>query len=378
MHCSGSVRTLCLFGILGIPGACSTPGPSPADWEAHELPKVELDAEARARVRSQTEAARQALAGGRVTEAARIAERVLRIDPRAAFARAILGTALLEPALAKTPPDLAWLERAEGELRLARRLAPGDPQIAMLYSQFLEVDGQISLAAKVVDEVLKASPNYLQALRDGSRLHYELGHERQAALILERLVDRVPSDSEARYRLAVCQFRLAEAMASGDTEIRVGVRSIAQAAFLRSADSYVTYTRLQPTDMDGFLGEAMARFRAAVLSSPEPTKQSPAPAAYAEIVAILTSAARVRPESPSPIHNQAVVHQHFGNQDKARSCYEAALELDKHFLPSMLNLAVLLDAAGEKPAARDLCERALKLKPSDSEAKRLRAYLSLK
>ena len=80
------------------------------------------------------------------------------------------------------PPTLAWMERAEGELRLARRLDPDNPQIAMFYARFLEVDGQMSLAAKVLDDLLVKTPDYLSALRVGSRLHFELGHERQAGI----------------------------------------------------------------------------------------------------------------------------------------------------------------------------------------------------
>ncbi|MEE2888298.1 MAG: tetratricopeptide repeat protein [Planctomycetota bacterium] len=368
------VRTLCLFGILGIFGACSTPGPSPAEWEALDLPNVTLDAEDRNTVASLTEDAGRALAAGRITEAARIAERALWVDPRAALARAILGIALLEPAMQEDPPALAWMERAEGELRLARRLDPDNPQIAMFYARFLEVDGQMSLAAKVLDDLLVKLPDHLSALRVGSRLHFELGHERQAGELLERLVERSPEDSDAWYRLALCQLRLAEAIERGDTELRVDVPQVVRDSYLRSAESYRAYIGLRGDDVEGFIGEATARFRALVAHQVEATRK----AEIAEVLAILSKAARVDSKSAAPLHNQALVHQHLGDQAKARAAYEAALLRDKNFLPSILNLAHILDADGEHAAARALCQRALALKPTDSEARRLRAYLSSK
>lgn len=368
------VWVLCVFGGLSISVACSTPGPSPAAWEAHELPVVELDGEGRAKVEALTRDAGEALAADRIDDAARFAERALRIDPRAALARSILGMALLQPALQEDPPTLAWMEQAEGELRLARRLAPAHPQISMFYSRFLEVDGQISLAAAVLDELLGLRGDYLPALRRGSRLHFELGHERRAGELLERVVERDPKDSAAWYRLALCQHRLAEATEGGDTELRTGVDQVVREAFLRAAKSFRAYSRLRGDDVEGFLGEATARFRALLAVQPGPGSGPETD----EILAVLSTAAQIAPDSPAPMHNKALVHQHRGELPKARAAYEGALERDRDFLPSLLNLANLLAAEREHARARELCERALKLQPSASEARRLRAYLSSK
>ncbi len=368
------VQTILLFGCLGVPVACSTPGPSPAEWAAQVLPVVELDPATRAEVTALTAQAMQALNDQQPTEAASLTERVLRLDPRAARARAILGIALLAPALAESPPDLTWMERAEGELRLARRLDPEDPEVAMLYAKFLEFEGQISLAAAVIDQLIAVQPGHLRALRHGSRLHFELGRERRAAVLLDRLVAERPTEAAARYRLALCQESLAAAIERGDTNLDKGVDAAARAAFLRAAESYRIYTRLQPRDVQGFLGEATARFRAVIAVKNDPNRQ----AGLAEVQSLLSTAARIDPTDPAPLHNRALVHAQVGDQALARADYEAALRRDKDYLPSILNLAQLLDANGEVDAARDFCRRALTLKPNDDEVKRLRAYLASK
>lgn len=355
-------------------------------WEAQELPRVNLDGATQTRVAALTEDARRSLAEGRVTEAARTAEQALSLDPRAALARAVLGMTFLKPALEQSPPTLALLERAEGELRLARRLAPNHPEIAVFYSRFLELDGQISLATKVIDDLLEQQPKLPQAVARAARLHFELGHERRAVTLLEQVIEQDSTDSEARYRLALCQFRLAEAVSRGDPYLRVGVEQAARAAFLRSAESYRVYVRLKPTDVEGFLGEARARFHALVAVKAEAWSDSE----IMQILSILSAGAVVNPKSPALAHNRALVYQHLAARPKAgttlaadmrsraRSALEAALRLDEDFLPAILNLAHLLDADGDKAAARDLCRRALELNPSPSEAKRLRSYLESK
>jgi len=126
--------------------------------------------------------------------------------------------------------------------------------------------------------------------------------------------------------------------------------------------------------VEGFLGEATARFRALVAVK----SGSGSDPQIAEVLAVLSTAAKVAPGSPAPLHNQALVHAHRGDKAKARAAYEAALKRDKDFLPSLLNLAHILAAEREHGRARELCQRALTLQPSAAEARRLRAYLSSK
>ena len=376
--------SLWLLPILGLM-SCSTPGPVPSDRAARNLREVTLDEAARAQVDVDTQAALIALRADREDEAFKLANAVLKRDPRAARARAILGRVLLTRALREVPPELLAMEEVEGELLLARRLDPSDSEVLLFYSQFLEADGHISLAVEVLGELLAGEPEHIGGLRGASRLQFELGKERAARPLLERLVALDSQDSDALYRLAHCRLELAESLARGDvtatdppatdglaTDLST-TDEMARALFQQAAADFQAYQLLVSDEILGHLGEVRALLRAAELIEGEQPQQ--ALEEFEAVIDLLNRAIARDPNSPVPSHARGAVLVHLGRLAEARTVFEGALRLDPAYLPTLLDLARLLDTLGEKELAKNLCRRALALPVTPTERRQLESYL---
>jgi tetratricopeptide (TPR) repeat protein len=271
-------------------------------------------------------------------------------------------------ALRSSPPDLRLMQRAEGELLLARRLDPEDPEITLLHAQFLEADGHIGLAAELLNEVLDRDPEHIQGLRAASRLRFELGEERRALPLLQRLLDLEEGDVDALYRLAHCQFEIAEAVA-GDEELRGAARQ----EFLRAAGTFREYQARVPSESLGELGEAQCRFRAAQLLAGDVA--ATALAEFEGVVELLRRGAARAPNSPIPEHNVGAVFVELGRLPEARQAFERALERSPSHVPTLIDLASLLDSLGETESAKDLARRALVFPLRAAERRELVRYI---
>jgi tetratricopeptide (TPR) repeat protein len=210
-------------------------------------------------------------------------------------------------------------------------------------------------------------------LRAASRLHLELGHERRALPRLRAVLAVTPSDAAMVFRLAQSEFRLAESAQQGDFDVQSTSAEVAREGYLRAAQAYREHVGLRPLDLAGYLGEAAARFRAAGLLGPQEIERIESERQQVEV--ILNHAVAVAPGSPAPHHGLGWLFEQRDDTGRARAAYEDALRLDQDYLPSILNLARLLDATGEKKSARDSCRRALLLNVNDAERRRLRQYL---
>ena len=353
-----------ILGVIAL-AACSGLGPTPAELAATLPPRVELSEEQRAQVEAATAQALSQLRKEHYDEARRAAQAALDLDPRAATARAVRARCTMQEAMVETPPLLGPWRRAEGNLRIAERLLPADPEIALLHAAFLEADGHLSLAAETVERALGTHPHHPRCLRMASRLRYELGEERTALPLLESLLKIDPSDDTARYRLARAQLRVARTRAS---QLDDDAEKIA--LYENTATSFAIYRSRVPADAEGLTGEAVARFEIQRLSKP------PDPAELHSIVELLTTASRMDTQSPESEFNRGVVLEFAGAPEAARAAYRVALERDPEHLPSLLNLAANLVAAGRRAEAVEFCRRALALSPTSAERASLQRFLA--
>ncbi|MCB9870581.1 MAG: hypothetical protein H6837_12045 [Planctomycetes bacterium] len=361
--------------LAGVLVSCSAVGPSPAERAATEPPRREPSADQLQAIARHTQAALAALRGGDPKVARREAEAALLMLPRAGRARAILGRAMLAEALRQDdPPPLPQVEAAEGELRLALRMDPQDLEIRVLFAEFLAATGRVTHAADQLDEVLRTQPEHRAALRAAARMRFELGQERAAVPLLERVLQHLPRDAETHRQLALCRYRLAEATAAGDVDpLPADAAAAARTAFLAAAESFRKYADLAPGSVGGYLGEAAAKFAAARLlpaaSAPQMRTEC------AAVLSILAAGARIGVTSPGPHHSAGVVHEHLDQTREAKQAYEQALRRDRDHVPSVLNLAALLQRTGDRLGALDFYRRALKLELSSDERRKVQRLI---
>ena len=371
---SAAVLSSVLVGCAGV-------SPDPAQM-AEALPvEVVLDqAERLAVERDVAEAMSQAESRDFVA-AAEAAERALARDPCAARALAIRATARQQRAAAESPPALAVLHRAEGELRQATRLAPRDPVVALWHARFLAGGGHLSAAAQRAEEglahtsrlaghVQSESSRAAKILRSSdteadvallgvaARLRHDLGDEHLAVGWYARLCDLRPDDPEPFFRLGEC--RLNDEVAD-DADARRDALHDAAAAFQR-------VTELVPEDSAAWLGRAGAL---AALFDPVAAGADPT-----EILALFATASALDPSSPRADHDRGVFLDRLGRVAEARRAYEDALERDADYLPSLLNLAASQADAGLLDSARANCRHALELEITRDERKRIEDFLT--
>lgn len=345
---------------------CGSFGPLPEEFAAELPPEANLSEEQVLRVSELTGRAWSELEQGQFERAAAAAESALALDGRAALARAIRARCAMEDARQEFPPELSVWRAAEGDLRLAVRLQPGNPEIGLLHSEFLEADGHLSAAAGEADRVLQANPGHVDALARAARLRYELGEERTAERHLVALLERTPNDRDARYRLAQCRLRLAK---TADRELDEPEPK--RELFAQAADAFAAYRLLAPGDAEGLSGEAFARFRLLELRDAEPDDDE-----IAAVLLMYERASALAERSPEHEYNIGIVREFAGDPAGAQLAYEKALQRDPEHLPSLLNLAANL-AQDERPEeAAPYCERALKLGPSPTERRELEKFLA--
>ena len=345
--------------------SCAGVGPTPDEVAGALPPAVELTDAQRAEVTRLTEQAMAELEAEDF-EAADISARAAReIDPRAALAIAVQARCAMAWALRSEPPELGPWQRAEGLLRLARRIAPTDAVIGRMHVSYLEADGHLSAASAVADELLAQDPDNYEVLADAARLQYELGDEEDALPLLERIIELDPGADQMRYRLAQCRLRLARTLAGSSA-----TKDEKLAAFKEVARVFEVYRERVPGDAAGYAGEATARFAGVRL------KGEPDEGELDTILGLFERARDLDPLSPEPEFNRGVVLESAERADEAQAAYRVALERDPEHLPSLLNLAASLADSGREEDAVPLCERALRLNVTPGEKSRLEAFLA--
>ncbi len=349
---------------------CGGISPRPAVLAAREPTAVTLDEDQQRRLAAHVQQALTHVGAEEWQLARRAARAALALDPRCARAHAVLGRCRMAAAMAIDPPDLPTWRQAEGDLALAARLAPTDAEIALLHADLLTADGHWSAARTALTGALAAQPDHLELLRRAGRLSYELGDERGAVPLLERLVDRQPA-AEERFMLARCRLQIAE------TAVREGVAAGERDPLVRAAIAeFARYRDAVPQDAEGHAGEAFARLLALRAGGGGgPAAEAAEAAALDAIDALLATASRLDPGAPQHWFNRGVVAEMRGDPDTARSRFSRALESNPRYLPALLNLAASLAADGRGDEAVAYVRRALDLQPTDDERRRLLEFL---
>jgi len=101
------------------------------------------------------------------------------------------------------------------------------------------------------------------------------------------------------------------------------------------------------------------------LSPAEPERRDAFDRALAEYEAVQRSMA----DAPAALANLALIHAANGDASGAIRDFEEALEIDPHYLPASLNLAMLLNQVGRNEDAAGVLNDAIALAPEEGEAR---------
>lgn len=369
------------WSLLVLAAGCAGVSVDPETANAANLPTQQLSADDRRELSGAVDRAMQSVVLRRFDLARAAATEALAIDPRSARARAILGMVHLQEAAASDPHDLVVANEGELQMKLAQQLAPEDPFVGWMAAVFLAEAGHTSAAAEAAEQALARATGAPPAERAAllgiaGTYRYELGEERAALPHLEAYVDLRPDDATAQFRLGSSLLRIA-AVPQGP---RPNAFLLAQRQAERAAKAFARCVELSPGDEDAALAIATAHWRAADLAR----ERAGAAATSEESQHRTAAAAQLRaiaarfPASPEPWFRLGVLAESRSAPAEARTAYAEALHRSPRHLPTLLNLAALLDRIGEADAATSLSRQVLDIDAvqpglSDQERKRLRA-----
>lgn len=345
--------------ILLLSSACAGVSLRPETADASRLPARELSAEQRARATDAAERAQRAVMLRRFDEARAAAAEALDLDPRHARARAVLGMVHLQRALLSEPSDVFDANRGEFELELARQLAPDDPFVGWMHAVFLAESGHLSAAAAAAEAALTrcsaAPPHERSALLGiAGTYRYELGEETAAEPHLRAYVALRPDDAAAQFRLGASLLRLASAPRGPEPE------ATARRQAREAAAAFARCFELAPGDEDAGVAVAAAHWRAAELA--HAMGDAAGRSAELDHVAERLRALGERfPDSPEPWFRAALLAEARDDRTAARAAYGEALRRAPRHVPTLLNLAAMLDAEGDAAAATTLVRELLAL-----------------
>ncbi len=327
-------------------------------------PAANLDEPTRAQAQAQTlgASALAAATNGEFAQARDQADAALSLDPRQPHAHAANGVLSMHAAQAENPPMLSAWRRAEGELLRANALAPDAADVALALTRFYVAEGHGRAALDVLERVLLRQPKHVAALRLAGMVAYEASEERRARPYLARLLAEQPEDAESLYRLACCEAVVAE---------RLSDEAAKPAAWRNVAELFQRHRGLAPTDVQGALGEAQARFRLWELAGKKAND-----ADLRTALELYRVASRLHVGQPESAHGEGVVLEAVGDVSGAEAAYGEALRRQATHAPSLLNLAALLAERGALDAARTLWEKALRAGLTPNEKNKVEALLA--
>lgn len=370
----------CLLALSAA--ACAGIAPDPAFASIEGLAQVALSVEDIA-LRDRLEAeAIDAVVRRRYDQAKELAVRVVEIDPRAARARAVLGMVKLQAAAQQQPIEWFGQRSGEFELALARQLGPNDAFVGWMHAVFLAESGHMSAAAAAAEEALARAAQAPESERaallgTAGTYRYELGEERAALPHLQIYVGMRPDDATAHFRLGVCLLGIANT-----PQVPVAY-AVAQAKAEDAVRAFARCYELAPGDEDAALAVAAALLRAAELAdSGKPKRIARRDELRQQASDHLRELAAKFAANPEVHFRLALVATLQGEVDLARASYVAALERDEHHVGSLLNLAAMHAAGGDRDQAVKLFTRLLaaptaQTKLTRDERRRIERWLKL-
>jgi tetratricopeptide (TPR) repeat protein len=177
---------------------------------------------------------------------------------------------------------------------------------------------------------------------------------------LQEYVSLRPDDAIAHFRLGSCLLRIAAVPRAVPAKLEPVELLSAQRNAESAAVAFARCAELSPGDEDASLSVATAHWRAAELAKERHDEKEHAAHVEAAQARLRATAERF-PASPEPWFRLGVIAEAGGADDDARVAYQRALELDREHVPTMLDLAALLDRRGEAQAATTMLRQVIAL-----------------
>ena len=337
---------------------CAGVAPDPSQASIDDLPAVTLSEQDRARCEALEQDAVDAVVRRSYAEAEEVADRVLAINPRSTKARAVLGMVRLQIAARDRPSDWFAVRAGEVEMELARQLDPESAFVGWMHAVFLADSGHMSAAAAAAEEALIRSASAPVAERaallgTAATYRYELGEERAARPHLEAYVALRPDDAAAQFRLGSSLLSIAKTPQGSPPPYVTSQRDAEEAA-----KAFGRCYELMSGDQDAALAMSAAWVRAAELAELQ-GKPEERDALLAKAVEHLGALAPKFPANAEVHFRLGVLAELQARPKAAQAAYVVALELDKHHIGSLMNLAALVVADGEIDRAKQLFARLL-------------------
>lgn len=366
------------WSLLLLAAACAGVSPDPEAADATSLAGRELADDEKRQLATHVDTAMQSVVRRRFEDAKTAAEAALVLDPRSARARAVLGMVRLQEAARAEPHDLVAAHEGEVQMRLAGQLAPDDTFVGWMAAVFLHETGHTSAAAAKAEQALTRAAGAPAAERAAllgiaGTYRYELGEERAARPHLEAYVELRPDDATAHFRLGSCRLRIAAVPQGPEPNSFRDAQREAE----RAIRAFERCVALSPGDEDAALAIATAHWRAAELAHERAAaaeEREHRAAAETRLRAVVERF----PTSAEAWFRLGVLAEARSAPNEARAAYAEALQRGPRHVPTLLNLAALLDDLGEPDAATTLLRQALALDATApaltaAERKRLRA-----
>ncbi|MFT5086221.1 MAG: tetratricopeptide (TPR) repeat protein [Candidatus Latescibacterota bacterium] len=281
---------------------------------------------------------------GRYALAIEALNHIVRLRPKSALAHLNLGGIYTK---------LGQYEASEKFLIEAQTLAPRQPEVHRRLGEVYLGTNRFDLAAKQFEKTIQFLPSsptlfyYLGRAREGSG-------QNEAALVALAEATRLDSGFvDAYYRIGL----LARKLKRGDL-----ARS--------SLNRFQYLQRIGNGDPD--VPKQMKKLRASILNAPEE------PLHYVRLGLLFArydywaeaenqfALAAELPTADAPLLNRIgrtlLEHQ---RREGAHNYYKRALSIDPHYLPALLNIAVVLDMDGRNAEAQPYYQKAIQIAPND-------------
>jgi tetratricopeptide (TPR) repeat protein len=247
----------------------------------------------------------------------------LRLQPEASQIRSNLGAALA---------GTGRYEEAITEYRGALKGLPGDPRIRLNLSLSLYKSGQISEAAQELTALHSAQPENRQATVLLADCRLRQGQNTKVIELLNPLEAADHTDLAIAYMLGTALLQEHD-MDRGQQMIDRILRNgdSAEARFLMAT------AKLDAMDFNGAIAD-------------------------------LQKAAALNPNLPDVYYFLGVAHKEVGDMPAARKDFEKEVARNANDFGSNLNLALMLKEDSDFAGARQLLDRALRVRPSDPGA----------
>ena len=270
---------------------------------------------------------------GRLEDAAKLYESILRDEPAQFDAAHLLGVVAMQEGR---------LEDAQRQIKNALRIKPFDqPALINLTAVYLR-SGQLELAAECGEEAAKMLPASVDAMINYGTVLYQLGRYRDAILQLEIAQSIAPRST------VVCNLLGSSLLKIGDAPRAIAIFEVA--------------TDVAPTDADGWTNLSLALNAASE---------------YARAIECANKAIAMSADPANALAAQAAAQFELGKIEESVATYQRAAELNPTVM-TLCGLAVALITSGRHEDALPYLKRAVEIEGSNPYVRLLVAVSELK